>query len=209
MGDRGFAGGLGDEGTLVSSGAQDLARFRLPEGFRGRPAWFCQLWWIVQATLFGCTPLALHAWRVSLLRLFGARIGRGVRIEPSVRVIYPWRLSIGDHVWIGDDVVLYTLAPITIGSHVVISQRGYLCAGGHDMTRPTFDTTTAPITVEDEVWLALDVTVLPGVTVRRGSVVGARSTVVEDTRPGWLHLGSPARAVRPRAADAGTLSASA
>lgn len=179
---------------------QDLARFRLPPDFHGRPAWFVQLWWIVQATLFAWSPQIAYGWRRFLLRLFGARIGRGVLVRPSVRCIYPWRLTIGDHSWIGEEVELYTLAPITIGRDVVVSQRSFLCAGGHDMTKPTFDTTTAPIVVEDEAWIAADVFVAPGVTVRRGAVIAARSTLLHDARAGWLHAGYPAKPLRPRLA---------
>jgi len=186
----------GDLGSPIRY--QDLGSFRLPEGFHGRPAWFVQLWWLVEATLFAWSPQIAYGWRRFLLRLFGARIGKGVLVRPSVRCIYPWRLTIGDRSWIGEDVVLHTLAPITIGSDVVVSQRSYLCAGGHDMTRLTFDTTIAPILVADEAWIATDVFVAPGVTIGRGAVIAARSTLLHDARPGWLHAGSPARPIRPR-----------
>lgn len=177
---------------------QDLSKFRLHPGFHGRPLWFVQLWWLVQSTLFALSPQIAYGWRRWLLRLFGARIGTGVLIRPSARCIYPWRLEIGDHSWIGEDVELYTLAPITIGRDVVISQRSFLCAGGHDPSLPSFDTTTAPITVEDEAWIAADVFIAPRVRVGRGAVIGARSTVLHDARPGWLHVGHPARPLRPR-----------
>jgi len=187
-------------GPAEPSRFQDLAAFRLPPGFHGRPAWFVQLWWAVQASLFARSPRIAYGWRRFLLRLFGARIGRAVLIRPSARCIYPWRLAIGDRSWIGEQVELYTLAPITIGKDVVVSQRTFLCAGGHDPTRPSFDTTTAPITVEDEAWIAADVFVAPGVTVGRGAVIAARSTLLHDARPGWLYAGYPARPIRPRIA---------
>jgi len=110
-------------GPAEPSRFQDLAAFRLPPGFHGRPAWFVQLWWAVQASLFARSPRIAYGWRRFLLRLFGARIGRAVLIRPSARCIYPWRLAIGDRSWIGEQVELYTLAPITIGKDVVVSQR--------------------------------------------------------------------------------------
>lgn len=58
-----------------------------------------------------------------LLRLFGAKIGKNVVIRPSVKITYPWKLTLGDYAWVGDDVNLYTLGEITIGAHSVISQK--------------------------------------------------------------------------------------
>ena len=183
---------------------QDLRRYHMPPDFRGRPAWFVQLWHLVQATLFAFSPRIAYGWRRWLLRVFGARIGRGVLVRASVRVIYPWKLAIGDWSWIGEDVELYALDRIEIGSDVVVSQRSYLCAGGHDHRRPDFPTFGAPIVIEDEAWVATDVYVAPGVRIGRGAVVGARSTVLTDLPPLMICHGSPARAVRPRdAEDAG------
>lgn len=177
---------------------QRLDWFSMPPGFRGRPAWFVQLWWLVQATLFRGSPQFLYGWRRWLLRRFGARIGEGVIIRPSVRVTYPWKLTIGDHAWIGDDVVLYTLGEITIGAHAVVSQRSYLCTGNHDYTRPSFDIYAKPICVGEHAWLATDVFVAPGVTVGAGTVVGARSSVFRSLPGGVTAVGNPARVVRER-----------
>jgi len=177
---------------------QDLSRFRLPDGFRGRPAWLVQLWWLVQAVLFHPSPQVFFAWRSFLLRLFGAQIGKDVLIRPSASVTYPWKVSIGDYSWIGDEVVLYSLSEITIGRHTVISQESYLCAAYHDYTRPTFDMIAGPITIGDQVWIAADVFIAPNVTVGFGCLVGARSTVFHDLPAGMVCYGSPAIPVRSR-----------
>ncbi len=177
---------------------QDLSRFRLPEGFRDRPAWWVQLWWLVQAILFHPSPQILYGWRRFLLRLFGAQIGKGVLIRPTASVTYPWKVCIGEYAWIGDEVVLYSLGEIHIGSHAVISQRSYLCAAAHDYTRPTFDMIAGPITVHEQAWLAADVFVAPGITIGAGAVVGARSSVFHNLPAGMVCYGSPAVPVRPR-----------
>src|SRR6185312_11758404 len=88
---------------------QELSRFRLPLGFRGRSAAVVQLWWIVQATLFRASPQGLYGFRRGLLRLFGAQIGAKVLVRPTARITYPWRIKIGDHAWIGDYANLYSL----------------------------------------------------------------------------------------------------
>ena len=180
---------------------QDLSSPRVPPGFRGRPAWFVQIWWIVQALLFHPSPQVLYGWRRFLLRLFGARIGRGVLIRPSASVTYPWKLTIGDWSWIGDHVTLYTLGEITIGESAVVSQHSYLCTGSHDYTRPTFDLYAVPIHIESEAWLATKVFVSPGVTVKRGAIVGACSVVLKDVPAGMICAGNPLRVLRPRSTE--------
>ncbi len=177
---------------------QRLDQFQLPPDFRGRSAFVVQLWWLVQATLFAWSPQFLFGWRSFLLRLFGANIGRKVFLRPSVRVTYPWKLTIKDYAQIGDDVELYTLGEIQIGAHSVISQRCYLCTGSHDYTRPTFDIYTRPILIADQVWLAGDVFVAPGVEIGEGALVGARSTVLHSLPGGMICYGNPARPVKPR-----------
>jgi len=177
---------------------QDLRSFRLPPNFRGRPAWFVQLWWLVQATLFRCSPQVAYAWRRWLLRAFGAKIGKGVLIRPSVAVTYPWKLSIGDWSWIGDFVTLYTLGEIAIGDNVVVSQHCYICSASHDFTSPGFDIFTDPVNIESEAWLASDVFVSPGVRIGRGAVVGARSLVLDNVPEMMLCAGHPARVLRAR-----------
>ncbi|WP_439814799.1 putative colanic acid biosynthesis acetyltransferase [Zavarzinia sp. CC-PAN008] len=177
---------------------QDLRTSRIPPGFRGRHAVIVQLWWMVQATLFRLSPQVLYGWRAFLLRLFGAKVGKGVILRPTVTVTYPWKVEIGDHSWIGDDAVIYSLGPIRIGNDTVVSQSCYLCAGTHDYTDPSFPISGPPIVIEDQVWLAADVFVAPGVTVHRGAVVTARSTVTRDMPPGMICIGNPAVPVRPR-----------
>lgn len=180
---------------------QDLSSFVLPKNFRGRSAWFVQLWWIVQATLFRMSPQVLYGWRRFLLRLFGAKIGRGVMIRPTAEITYPWKLTIGDHCWIGDHATLYTLGEIRIADNSVVSQHCYLAAATHDCAKPTFDMVAKTITIEPEAWLATRVFVAAGVTIGRGAVVGACSVVLKDVPAMMICAGHPARPLRPRTPD--------
>jgi putative colanic acid biosynthesis acetyltransferase WcaF len=177
---------------------QDLSRFKLPQNFRGRSSGLVQLWWLVQWFLFRPSPQALYGFRLTLLRSFGAKIGKKVLIRPTAWVTYPWRISIGDYSWIGDEVVLYSLGEIHIGSHTVISQRSYLCTGTHDFTQPTFEIQAQPIHVGNQVWIASDVFVAPGSHIGDAAVVGARSSVFNDLPAGMICYGNPARPIRPR-----------
>jgi putative colanic acid biosynthesis acetyltransferase WcaF len=177
---------------------QDLGRFRLPPGFRGRSAALVQLWWLVQATLFRGSPQFAYGWRRWLLRRFGARVGPGVLLRPGVRVTYPWKVEIGARSWIGDDVVLYSLGEIRIGPDSVVSQRTYVCAADHDHLRADFPIRARPVRIDDQVWIGADAFVGPGVHIAQGAVVGARSAVFSDLPPAMVCLGSPCRPVKPR-----------
>jgi len=177
---------------------QNLEKFELPVGFRGRRSWLVQLWWIVQSILFKTSPQFMYGWRRFLLRLFGATIGKNVIIRPSVHTQFPWKVNIGDHSWIGDDVVLYSLGEIEIGKNVVVSQRSYLCTGTHDYTSLDFSISAHKIEIKDKCWLATDVFVAPGVTIDSGTVVGARSSVFNNLPSGMICIGSPAKPLRKR-----------
>jgi putative colanic acid biosynthesis acetyltransferase WcaF len=177
---------------------QNLANFILPINFRGKSSITVQIWWFIQATLFAWSPQFLYKWRNFLLRSFGAKIGMNVIIRPSVKVTYPWKLVIGDNAWVGDNVELYTLGEITIGKNAVVSQRSYLCTGSHDHKSEAFDIYAKPIVIEDEAWLATDVYIAPGITIGKGAVIAARSSVFKNMPAGMICMGSPAKPIKPR-----------
>jgi putative colanic acid biosynthesis acetyltransferase WcaF len=170
----------------------DLRDFRLPPGFRGKSALFVQLWWLIEAVLFRPSPQTLYGWRRLILRLFGSRVGVGVRIRPTARITYPWKVEFGNHVWIGDNVTIYSLGHISIGESSVISQDAYLCAGSHRIDSPAFDIYSEPIKIGASVWVAAGAFVAPGVTIGEGAVIGARSAVFKDVPSMSIWYGSPA-----------------
>lgn len=177
---------------------QDLATFRLPPDFRGRSGWVVQLWWLIQSSLFRWSPQFAYSFRSALLRLFGAEIGTGTVIRPTVTVTYPWKVKICDHAWIGDDVVLYSLGDIQIGANSVISQRSYLCAADHDYTRTDFPIRARPINVGDQVWVAANVFIGPGVKIGDCAVIGASSTVLSDMPAAMVCVGYPCKPIKKR-----------
>jgi len=148
--------------------------------------------------LFRLSPQFMYGWRRFLLRSFGAKIGKGVIVRPSAQITYPWKLTIGDFSWIGDEVVLYTLGEIEIGANTVISQRSYICTGTHDYSSSDFRIYAEKITIGDKCWLATDVYVAPNVTIGNGTVVGARSSVFKDLPAAMICIGNPAKPVKDR-----------
>lgn len=172
---------------------QQLSKTPSSANLRGRSPIIVQIWWIVQSTLFGMSPQFMYGWRRWLLRVFGAKIGKGVLIRPTARVTYPWKLVIGDYSWIGDQAELYNWADIRIGSNSVVSQRSYLCTGSHDMSKKNFPLNAKPILIADGVWVATDVFIAPGVSVEEGAVIGARSSVFSDIPERAVAYGYPAK----------------
>ena len=144
------------------------------------------------------TPPPLHGWRCWLLRRFGARIGRGVRLYASTIIWHPANLAIGDGATVGPRVRLYNQGRISIGARATISQDAHLCASTHDVSDRRFQLLLRPITVEDHAWIAADAFVGPGVTVGEGAVLGARAAAFRDLERWTIYSGNPARALKAR-----------
>src|SRR5205814_7735432 len=143
----------------------DLSIYDNSDFDRGASRWKEAVWILVRFLFFQNAfpwPSPLHC---ALLRLFGAKIGRGVVIRANVNISFPWRLTISDQVWIGEDVGILSLAPVTIGSNVCISQRAYLCTGSHDFRRNDFKLRTAPIVIGDRTWVAAASFIGPDVNI--------------------------------------------
>lgn len=153
------------------------------------------LWGVTYMLLFRPSPRFLHGWRRLVLRLFGAKVGRGAHVYPRVRIWAPWHLDIGDEAGIADGAILYSQAPIRIGARAVVSQGAHLCTGTHDYQSRTFQLVAKPIVVGSGAWIAAEAFVHPGVTIGDEAVVGARSVVTRDLPPRTVCAGNPCRQV--------------
>jgi putative colanic acid biosynthesis acetyltransferase WcaF len=169
----------------------DLSKYDQGNFDRGKPGWLILVWWFVQAIAFPLSIHNFHGFRCWLLRLFGAKIGKNVIIRPTARFTYPWKVTIGDYTWIGDDVVFYSLDEIIIGEHCVISQKTYLCTGSHNIKDPKFGLITDPIRIGNGVWVATDCFIAPGVKIGANTVIGARSNVCKNIPENQVAFGNP------------------
>lgn len=169
------------------------------DGFnRGAPAWKEFLWRILQQGMFNLELIRLYSLKRRILQKFGAQLAPGVIIKPKAKITFPWKLSVGQHSWIGEEVWLLNLDQITIGSNVCISQRAFLCTGNHDWSQPSFDLVTKPIIIEDGVWICANVFIGPGVTVGKNAVVIAGSIVTSSLPPEMICGGNPCIPIKPR-----------
>ena len=155
------------------------------------------IWFVLEACVINNKLLPLSFVRVSLLRLFGAKIGTGCRFVHPLRVKAPWNLEVGENCWFGVDVWIYNQALIRIGSNVCISQGTFLSAGSHDMST-TMDLRVAPIVIEDGVWITSKCVVQMGVTIGRSAVVTPLSVVHRSLEPEGVYGGNPCRFIRNR-----------
>lgn len=156
------------------------------------------LWSWVQGTLFRCSPRNAYRWRAMLLRQFGAKLDGDVRIRPTVEVEIPWNLTIGTNTSVGDHAILYCLGPVTIGRFCTISQYAHLCAGTHATNDRAMELLRPPIRLGDDVWIAADAFVGPGVTIGDRTILGARSSAFSDLPADMICVGSPAKPIKPR-----------
>ncbi|QWX83335.1 putative colanic acid biosynthesis acetyltransferase [Cellulophaga sp. HaHaR_3_176] len=156
------------------------------------------IWNTTYLFLFKYSPRPFHSWRSFLLKLFGAKIGKGVHIYPKVKIWAPWNLVIHDEVGVADGVDLYSQGKITLEHRAIISQRSYICTGTHDFNQKGHPLYTQDICIGRNAWVAAEAFIGPGVTVNEGAVVGARAAVFKDV-PSWTVVGgNPAKFIKNR-----------
>lgn len=174
--------------------------YRNRHGFRNKLArlvWNCAWFFLAR-----WTPergfAVFNRWRITLLRLFGAKIGKNCVVMSSVEVWQPWKLEIGDYVALSEKVICYTVDNIRIGSQTTVSREVFLCCAGHDVSSPIMELTYAPITIGSSAWIAARAIVMQGVTVGEGAVVAAGAVVTKDVEPWTVVGGNPAKVIKKR-----------
>ena len=171
----------------------------------GAPYWKQCLWYFVGSPLVESYWLPISALKVHILRWFGAQIGQQVRLKPGVRIKFPWRLTVGDFVWIGEDAWIDNLAPVTIESHVCLSQGVYLCTGNHNWSHPNFQLTLGAIHIEESCWIAARSVIGPNVTIGKGAVLGLGSVTGRSLEPMTIYAGNPAQPIKLRQYESDSL----
>lgn len=156
------------------------------------------VWYFVNTFLLHCGWNPSSGLRVRLLRMFGAKIGKGVVIKPYVNIKYPWNLSIGDYAWIGENVWIDNLAKVKIGANACISQGAMLLCGNHNYKLPTFDLIVKPIVIGDGAWVGAQSVVCPGVTMHSHSVLVVGSVASGELDAFSIYRGNPATKISER-----------
>ena len=155
-------------------------------------------WYFTNMLVFKSSFFTSYLLKRVVLKIFGAKIGKNVIIKPNVNIKYPWKLQLGEHVWIGEGVWIDNLDFVIIGNHCCISQGALLICGNHDYTKTTFDLVVKRIVLEDGVWIGAKSIVCPGVVASTHSVLTAGSTISKDMQAYSIYRGNPAEKVKSR-----------
>lgn len=162
----------------------------------GRLFWIIIYWILFRPLFLNIQPFKVF--RANILKIFGAKIGKGVNIYASVKIWAPWNLEVGDNSTIGPKVDVYNQGKILIGNNTVISQKSFLCASTHDFEISNYPLLLKPITIGDQVWIASDSFIGPNVTIAEGAVIGARAAVFKNVESWTVVGGNPAKFIRKR-----------
>ena len=153
------------------------------------------IWRILNVIVYPVMPSSI---RKLMLRIFGAKFGRNCGFSRSARIYAPWNLRAGDAICFAPGVKIYNKAMLSIGSGVVVSQCAWLCTASHDCSSPTFNMVAEPISIGSDCWIAANASILPGVTIGDGVVVGACAVVAKDVEPWSVVGGNPAKFIKKR-----------
>jgi putative colanic acid biosynthesis acetyltransferase WcaF len=156
------------------------------------------VWNICRVLLYRTSPRPLHAWRAFLLRIFGARLGPNCHFYPRSKVWAPWNLICADQVTAADGAEIYNPAPITFGSHVILSQDAYVCGATHDYDDLGFPLIAYAMQLEAYAWICARASVAPGVNVGEGAVLGLGSVATRNLEAWTVYGGTPAVKVKER-----------
>ncbi|MES2838125.1 MAG: WcaF family extracellular polysaccharide biosynthesis acetyltransferase [Bacteroidota bacterium] len=175
----------------------DLSKFNNSWYKPGASALVRLLWYFTNAVFFNSAFPIISVKRF-LLKLYGANVNEGVVIKPYVNIKYPWKLTLGKNVWLGEKVWIDNLANVTIGDNACVSQGAMLLCGNHNYKKSTFDLIVKEIIIEEGVWIGAQSVVCPGVVCSSHSVLSVNSVAVTNLESYTIYQGNPAVAIRKR-----------
>ncbi len=155
------------------------------------------IWYIVNALFFN-SAFPIITIKIWLLKLFGSKIGKGFVIKPYVNIKYPWKLSIGNNVWIGEKVWIDNLGFVVLKDNTCLSQGAMLLCGNHHYKKVAFDLLVGNITIEEGAWIGAQCVVCPGVKVGSHAVLTVNSVATANLLPWSIYQGNPAQKIKDR-----------
>lgn len=157
-----------------------------------------RIWEVVWTLFVRWLPKPFYRWHIFLLKLFGCKIYGKPFIAPTCRIYAPWLLEIGDKSCLATRCEVYNLGPVKLCERVTVAQYAYICNGTHDFSSKRLPLLVGNIVIEDDVFIGAKVLVLPGLTIKESSIVGAGSVLTKDTEPFGIYAGNPAKIIKKR-----------
>ncbi|MBS1652485.1 MAG: WcaF family extracellular polysaccharide biosynthesis acetyltransferase [Bacteroidetes bacterium] len=154
--------------------------------------------WYITNLIFFKSGFPFYAVKAFLLRLFGAKIGKGLVIKPHVSIKYPWHLEIENHVWIGEYVWIDNLTKVTIRNNACISQGAMLVCGNHNYKKTSFDLIVKSIAIDEGAWVGAKSVVCPGAHLKSHSMLAVGSIAIGILEEYFIYQGNPAVKTRKR-----------
>jgi len=176
----------------------DLSRFDNSDYHPGAGPLKRLAWYLCSTMFIHSHALLPYSVKCGILRLFGARVGKGVVIKPRVNIKYPWKLKVGDHSWIGEGAWIDCLDTVDIGANVCVSQGALILSGNHDYSKSTFDLMVRPIIIADGAWIGARSVVTQGVHVGEHAVLSVGSVASSNLEPFGIYRGNPAQKIKTR-----------
>lgn len=175
----------------------DLSIFKNPEYYPG--SFIKRILWFVTGRIFINTYFPFPQYlKIFILKIYGAKLGKGIVIKPKVNIKYPWFLTIGNYTWIGEQVWIDNVGEVKIGSNVCISQGALLLCGNHNYKKSSFDSIIGEIIIEDGVWIGARSVICFNVTCESHSLLTVNSVAIKDLKSNSIYTGNPAVKVRER-----------
>jgi len=159
---------------------------------------FKRVLWYYTNIVFFKSSFPLYGIKRFLLKLFGAKIGKSVVIKPHVSIKYPWNLTVGNYVWIGENAWIDNLGQIKLLDNSCVSQGALLLCGNHNYKKSTFDLMVGNITIEEGAWVGAKAIVCPGVRIGSHSILTVGSVATVSIPPFSIYQGNPAQKIRAR-----------
>jgi len=160
---------------------------------------FRYAFWLLISNVFFLTNIPYPNFtKVFILKCFGGKVGKNVVIKPWVKIKFPWMLSLGNSVWLGESVWIDNISEIKIGNNVCISQGALLITGNHNYSSEKFELISKPIIIEDGVWVCANTILIGGITIHSHAVLAINSLASKDLEPYSIYSGNPAIFIKKR-----------
>lgn len=150
-------------------------------------------------------PNCLWPLKKYIIKFLLKKCGKNVKVGPNVNILNPHLVSMGDDVFIGDKSTIAGIVEIKIGNNVMFGPEVMIRGGDHNIKKVGLPMrfvkmggVNKPVIIENDVWVGARATILKGVTIGEGAVIGAASVVTRDVIPYTISVGVPAKPIKTR-----------